>query len=1049
MKANDFVSYNERGENILKIQSEFVDIKTGKTKLSNVRFSILGSSSIQKYCKSNSLENIGEYELSYESKSYAKDGNAVFFPIDNEDFGFRVSYQTENKLTFQSSMVKDITRKWDDSKKMFRLLNRVSYMHKDYPVKIDLSITKMSQKKGRSQILAYNIQDSGVFQAPEVYEIEIEVDNYRIGPYSRYKSPEDVGKVLRKMIKVILSGLQNTNYPISYSQQNGVLANYGSLLKIAKKEGGVNFKPVDFCGPASYTLELKNIQPHKERETMKVPNIRDNYTVTDKADGLRKLVFVDIDGKIYYITTNMDVEFTGFLVTDKKLFNSLIDGEHILHNKNGAYINLYAAFDIYYIAGKSVREKGFIPLEADVERSNYRLALLNNYMKELNKSLVSVVKKDIVSLNVRFTVKNFYTGSIFESCRILLEKERDGLFEYETDGLIFTPARFGVGGNKEGEASKPKKVTWEHSFKWKPPEYNTIDFLVTIKKNKTGQDVVGNVFVDGENMSRDEQLTQYKTLMLRCGYDERKHGMIDPCNDVYEDKIKERDFDNVDAYKPVLFYPTNPYDSEAHLCELILKKDANNVSQMFCENGEMIEDNMIVEFRYDITKEKRKRWIPIKVRYDKTQEYRAGQKNYGNAYHVANSNWHSIHHPVTAEMLSTGANIPEEISDVYYNRKSDEKLTEAMRDFHNLVVKRRLITDVAKKGDTLIDFAVGKAGDLAKWTAARLSFVFGIDVSQDNLENKIDGACARYISFKRDHRFVPDALFVSGDSGRNIRDGVAIKTEKQREITYQVFGSKPKMEKYGRGVEKSYGRGKNGFDLSVCMFALHYFFKDTETLENFVKNVSECTKTGGYFVGCCFDGKKIFETLKNIATNESYVLRTNYNGQEKKIWEIVKFYDRDVFEDDETSLGYRVSVYQDSINKYFDEYLVNFDYLERVMENQGFKLLSKEEIVELGLPSSSGNFKTLLQEAENKAENDSYYRRKIGKTLRMSDDEKMISFFNRYFVFKKVLNVPLKDVKLVAKEEAVKVTLSDANQKGQDSKPKRSRKLKRKIIIQE
>ena len=1068
LKAHNFVCYNERGDQTMKIQSEFVDVKSGRTKLSNVRFVLKGDTTIQKYCKTNSLDDVGEYELNYELKTYAKDGEAVFYPIDNSDFNMRYSYQTEVKLTEKSPIVKEAKRGWDDSKKSFRYLNRITYTNYDdnLPVKVDMSITKMSQrKKGQRDNLYYNVAESGVFQAPETYEIEIELDNSRVGEFSRFKTPEQVKVVLKKVIKIILSGLQNTNYPIPYSQQDAALGNYATLIGIAKKELH-EYKPKEFCGPASYTLELKNIQPHKTMETMNVPNIRDDYTVTDKADGLRKLLFVDVDGKIYYITTTMDIEFSGFLVTEKKLFNSLLDGEHILHDKKGGFINLYATFDIYYIGGKSVREKAFMPLEAAEERTNFRLVLLNNFMTELNKTLRSITEKKksenegVESFPVRFTVKNFYSGSIFESCRILLEKEKDGLFEYETDGLIFTPARFGVGGSKAGEASKPMKVTWEHSFKWKPPEYNTIDFLVTTKKNKMGQDVISNVFVDGENMGNDEQLTQFKTLMLRCGYDEKKHGMIDPCNNVYEDKIRDRDFDNEDSYKPMLFYPTDPYDNEAHLCEVLLKKDASYVAQMLCENGEVIENNMIVEFRYDINREKRKRWIPIKVRYDKTAEYRAGQRNYGNAYHVANSNWHSIHHPVTAEMLSTGANIPEEVSDVYYNRKFDEKHTEAMRDFHNLVVKRRLIVDVSKKGDTLIDFAVGKAGDLAKWTAARLSFVFGIDVAQDNLENKIDGACARYINFRREHRFVPSALFVNGDSSRNIRDGVAINTEKQREITFQVFGSKPKTDKYGRGVEKSYGRGKQGFDMSVCMFALHYFFKNAQTLESFVKNVSECTKVGGHFVGCCFDGKKLFDALKNKARNEGVTLRKYHRGEDKKIWELVKLYDQDVFEDDETSLGYTVSVYQDSINKYFDEYLVNFDYFERVMENQGFKLLTSEEQAEIGFPSSSGNFKTLFEQTRTRAEQDSFYRRKIGKTLQMNDDEKYISFLNRFFIFKKVLDVPFKDVKLseadVATELELKVELKAPVEEEEvktkakaKTKTKATKKHKKKLVIGE
>jgi len=43
------------------------------------------------------------------------------------------------------------------------------------------------------------------------------------------------------------------------------------------------------------------------------------------------------------------MEFTGAVSQEEKLYNTLIDGEHILHNKYGEYINLFAAFDIYFI----------------------------------------------------------------------------------------------------------------------------------------------------------------------------------------------------------------------------------------------------------------------------------------------------------------------------------------------------------------------------------------------------------------------------------------------------------------------------------------------------------------------------------------------------------------------------------------------------------------------------------------------------------------------------------------------------------------------------
>ena len=130
---------------------------------------------------------------------------------------------------------------------------------------------------------------------------------------------------------------------------------------------------------------------------------------------------------------------------------------------------------------------------------------------------------------------------------------------------------------------------------------------------------------------------------------------------------------------------------------------------------------MIVEFRYDINKSDGWRWIPLRVRYDKTAQLLRGLPNYGNAYHVANSNWYSIHHPISETMLSTGKNIDIGDQDIYYNRKSKKTKTKALRDFHNQVVKKKLIELVANKGDTLVDLAVGKAGDLPKWNQMKPS----------------------------------------------------------------------------------------------------------------------------------------------------------------------------------------------------------------------------------------------------------------------------------------------------------------------------------------
>ena len=90
---------------------------------------------------------------------------------------------------------------------------------------------------------------------------------------------------------------------------------------------------------------------------------------------------------------------------------------------------------------------------------------------------------------------------------------KNGLFPYETDGLIFTPALFGV-GNKAGESSRPMKTTWIHSFKWKPAEYNTIDFLVSVAKDKSGGEKIGNIFKNGMDTASEDQILQYKMLLF-------------------------------------------------------------------------------------------------------------------------------------------------------------------------------------------------------------------------------------------------------------------------------------------------------------------------------------------------------------------------------------------------------------------------------------------------------------------------------------------------------------------------------------------------------
>jgi hypothetical protein len=193
---------------------------------------------------------------------------------------------------------------------------------------------------------------------------------------------------------------------------------------------------------------------------------------------------------------------------------------------------------------------------------------------------------------------------------------------------------------------------------------------------------------------------------------------------------------------------------------------------------------------------------------------------------------------------------------------------------------------------------------------------------------------------------------------------------------------------------------------------MHYFFETADTLQGFMRNLAECTKLNGYFIGTAYDGKLIFELLKKSKTGEG--VQINEDG--KKIWEIVKGYGSDNFDDDSSSIGYRIDVYQESINQLISEYLINFDYLDRVMDSYGFKVINREEANSLGLPEGSGLFSELFLNMVEEISKNKFKAKDYEKAPEMTSYEKKISFLNRYFVYKKYTEVNVNKVVLELSE---------------------------------
>jgi hypothetical protein len=1065
----------EDGIQILRIQNEFIDPRSGITKMSNIRAEIVGTDLIQEYCRTNSLQRIldlpsnlmNKLKFTQKLSPTNKDGSFIK-PVDMADFNFRVSYKLEQDFNVNTNIARNIISNWNDQKKTFRCMNRTRFYHPEFPIFGDLSIIKSSKKTNYVPIPKYTIQDADVFNNGETYEIELEIDNARVGTGTKYNTKDALMDVLRKMIRIVLCGLQCTKYPISYSERDKILQEYMVLIH-GEKYVPRRITSNDFMGPSSNALQLENVIP--VNETSNVGNIRKNYAVTDKADGDRKLLFIAKNGNMYMIDTNMNVSFTGMYTPETKIRNTLIDGEHIKYDKNREFINLYAAFDIYYINKRSYREFAFIPTTFAIttsdnkseDKTKYRLQLLEIVIDGL-KAVPVLEGKHQTDFTIK--CKSFYpctdNTSIFECCSIILSRVDDGTFEYNTDGLIFTPTDTGVGGKRVGETGPSHKFTWDASFKWKPVEYNTIDFLVALKKDKTtGEpEKIHNIFEEGKNLQGTQELKQYRTLELKCGYDVSKHGYLNPFQDMIDGKAKtSTDMDNEERYHPVRFQSTNPYDPHAGYTNVLLKKNGNSMN-MITEEGEYFEADTIVEFKYVMNNSDGWKWVPLRVRYDKTSDLKNGAKQFGNAYHVANSNWHSLHHPVTKDMITKGEGIPETDDvandDVYYNRNNKDTNTQGLRDFHNLYVKKKLVVNVANTGDKLIDYAVGKAGDLSKWINAKLSFVYGIDVAKNNIMDGMDGACARYLNTKKKNKSMFDAIFMHGNSSQNIRNGNAFMSSKEKQINNAIFGTGPKdAELLGKAVYKNYGVGQEGFNISSCQFALHYFFENKTSLHEFLRNVAECTRINGYFIGTCYDGASVFNLLKNKKKDENYTIMSG----DKKIFEITKLYDETGFPEDDMSLGYPINVYQESINKVFREYLVNFNYLVRLMENFGFTLITKTEANHMSLPDGSALFSQLYENLKYEIKRSPNTASDYGEAINMTEYERKISFLNRYFIFRKTHSVNMEKItKVLDKQDEIVEKIEnqviteiekemESEKKEEEKKTLKARKTKKSRIV--
>lgn len=971
----------------------------------HVRFTLNSLAIIQQYCADDTVAG----------KPYTaviKDRTSSDGQLDLDDYETRIKIRRETPVP--EAKINEVFESWPQQRKAFRMIRRWTF--EGDGMRFDLSIVRSTRRDARGEYRwQRRFADQDVLGSAPRYEIEVEL---------LHKDGDTAESATKRLIKgagEVLRGIQKNSLLIRNSVKQKVLAAYKELT-------GTEM----FRGPSMRTLLKSNFS--KER-TKGQANIRDGYNVTDKADGLRCLGFVDGKGELFLIDMSMTVYRTGLRQPELRL--SLVDGEWVTktNDKPPKPMNQFLLFDIFYApekrdVSKFPFEPGAVPAQSAkasgpagaegpaaapaLAPEDSRHMQLKKWVETWNKAdggAKPIVSSITTMTRLQISMKEFYFGKAGnDSIFLLAARVWRAARPYYTDGLIFTP-------NAAPLPAQPA-AKFAEQFKWKPPRDNTVDFLViTEKERDTKQEKVttGVKPITGETIS-------YKTMRLYVG------SRTENPRDIILNKKKIPQQDQTfrgkrgQDYKPVLFSPKEFPDPYASVCYLPIQTDTDT-GEMYVstEGGDPIQDKTIVEMAYDPSEPPGWRWKPLRLRMDKTERFQKGILSKTlNADIVAEDVWESINDPITESMICRGVEEPtqEEMAEYtegaamremaarrYFDRKApvvDQMLVKPLVKFHNRWVKEKILypaglgggaaAAAAKGSRALVDLACGQGNDLHIWRRIGVDFVLGIDYAAKNILDPSDGAYARFMKVAGDEGGLDrmeQMIFVVGDVSKSLASGDAGGTEEEKDILRALYGQQKPVGAIPAYVSEDLAsRLKVKADCVSCMFALHYFFESPAKLDGLLKNIAASLKIGGYFIGCCFDGDKVFEALREKASGDSI------SGQEKGVtlWKITKEYEAEelVEEDGAKGFGLAANVEFITIGMGHREYLVPFKVFEEKMRAIGCELLTQEELATVGLKNSTATFDVSWEMAKQR-----------GQDFDMVPAAREFSFFNRWFVFKR------------------------------------------------
>lgn len=770
----------------------------------NIR-AVINNKNIKNFCNNEDFKLIYKFEKK-QIKDKSTDNNLNFHLNKKEEI--TIDENDENIETFK--------KYYNISTKFYRYKDRTSYYYPkgsdtlNYQFKIDITFVKETKSN--------NIKFSNI-QNYNHYEIELEFNkkiNFNI---------VNIDNVIKKTIdylKLIYLIMTNNTFIINKKcnlEQDFEKKDNNNLIKIREEYN--NFCKsikLENIGPKPVSINYKDIHNMQDIDT-------ENWSITDKADGERYVLFINDMLEVYLINTYYIIYMTK--IVDDTYKNTIIDGELItsipIDNDNKIkvfdedfnidfeskefYYFKYCAFDIYYI-GNTSNDKKIYKLD------------LNKRQEELKK-----LKEKLENETIEYVNKTYLPLTDYKQ---IIDNYKTNVINYNLDGLILIP--------NTSIGDENIKSTWYKNLKWKPKILNTIDFRIKLLYKELGNNSITN-----SNNINIQLYSINKNLEILFG------SGIEPYIHIKKQKINEKCI------------------GENYFKTL---------------EGNIIHNNDIIECVFN---PETYEWHFIKIRYDKNKpnNYWIANKTWFNLFNTIKLT-ELINYKDTFEKYNKLLKLS------YYNsnERLAESESDRYRKYNNKV-KNTLINycfNILNEDKiNVLDLACGRGGDLNKIFNFnnKMNLYLGIDIDMNNItsfdildQNKNNARArytqilSKYISSVEENNIIKEnnVYFVCGDLNKIDKDSNNLEIFKKsiednliEEDFNNIFKNNKNydLETLEQIIEDN---SDIKFNFIQMQFAIHYI----EDLKTFLLKINNLLDDNGIFLFTYLDSTNLPNNYEDV-----------------------------------------------------------------------------------------------------------------------------------------------------------------------------------------